>query len=59
MNLRELIEMWRKILMIASKPTKEEYLVLLRIALLGLAIVGGLAFIIRLIFYTLIFPYQG
>lgn len=59
MNLRELVDSWKKILQISSKPDREEYTTILKITLLGLILVGFIAFIIRLVFYTLLFPYAG
>jgi len=58
-NLRELIDAWRRILIIVTKPTKDEYLAILKITLLGLVIIGTISFIIRVLFYTLLFPYPG
>jgi len=59
LNLRELVDAWRKIIQISSKPGGDEYMVLLKITLLGFALVGLIAFVIRLIFYTLLFPFPG
>ncbi len=55
MGLKELINSWRRILRLATKPTKEEYLASLKISLLGLTLVGSIAFIIRYIFITFLF----
>lgn len=51
--------MWRKIFQIASKPAREEYFALLKITLLGLFLIGLIAFTIRLVFYTFLYPYPG
>lgn len=59
MNLREMIDMWKKIVQISSKPERSEYVTVLKITILGLVLIGLIAFIIRLIFYTLLFPYPG
>ncbi|MCC6041756.1 MAG: protein translocase SEC61 complex subunit gamma [Desulfurococcaceae archaeon] len=59
MNLRELVDAWRKIIQISSKPDRDEYMALLKITLLGFALIGLIAFAIRLIFYTLLFPFPG
>ncbi|MCC6034980.1 MAG: protein translocase SEC61 complex subunit gamma [Desulfurococcaceae archaeon] len=59
MNLRELVDAWRRILIIVTKPTKDEYLAILKITLLGLIIIGIVSFIIRVVFYTFLFPYPG
>lgn len=59
MNLRELVDAWKKIIQISSKPDRDEYMALLKITLLGFALIGLIAFVIRLIFYTLLFPFPG
>lgn len=59
MNLRELIDSWRKIIQIATKPDRGEYWAVLKITMLGLILIGLIAFVVRVIFYTLLFPYMG
>lgn len=59
MDLRELVESWKKILQVSSKPGKHEYMAVLKITMLGLFLIGVIAFIVRVIFYTLLFPYTG
>ncbi|ADG91209.1 SecE/sec61-gamma family protein translocase subunit [Thermosphaera aggregans] len=56
MNLRELVEAWRKIILLATKPSRDDYMTSLKLSLLGLALVGGIAFVIRILFYTFLFP---
>ncbi len=56
MGFRELIDSWRKILILARKPTTDEYMLSLKMSLLGLTLVGGIAFIIRVVFTLFIFP---
>jgi len=58
-NLRELIDAWRRIIIIVTKPTKDEYLAILKITLLGLVVIGAISFIVRVLFYTFLFPYPG
>ncbi len=53
MNFRELVDAWRRILRLATKPTREEYMTSLKMSLLGLTLVGSIAFIIRFIFVSL------
>jgi len=48
-GLRELIESWRKIVMLASKPDKEELMLSIKIIFLGFTIVGVISFIIKYI----------
>lgn len=59
MNLRELVDAWRRIIIIVTKPTKDEYLAILKITLLGLVVIGTISFIVRVLFYTFLFPYPG
>ncbi len=58
MGFRELIDSWRRIIRLATKPSKEEYMTNLKISLLGLTLVGSISFIIRFIFITFIFPQE-
>ncbi|OYT51291.1 MAG: protein translocase SEC61 complex subunit gamma [Desulfurococcales archaeon ex4484_204] len=46
MRLRELLESWRKILMIAERPEVDEYKLLLKITLGGIVFVGAVGFLI-------------
>jgi protein transport protein SEC61 subunit gamma-like protein len=57
--LRELIDAWRRIIQVATKPDREEYMTLLKITLIGLVLVGVIAFVVRLIFYTILYPFPG
>ena len=59
MNLRELVDSWRRILTIVSKPVRSEYVVILKITLLGLLVIGVISFIVRVLFYTFLFPYMS
>lgn len=60
MNIDELFEMWKRIIMLAKKPTREEYLLITKMVFLGLTLVGGIAFIIKVAFTLFLFPsYQG
>ncbi len=45
---RELVE-YRRILRISRKPNKEEYLKILKITSLGIAIIGAIGFVIQII----------
>jgi protein translocase SEC61 complex gamma subunit len=39
----------RRIFAIATKPTRKQYLAMMKICLIGLAIIGGISFIVQLI----------
>jgi len=58
MGFRELIDAWRKIIRLATKPSHEDYLTSLKMSLLGLTLVGAIAFIIRFILIVFVFPQQ-
>ncbi|BAF34821.1 preprotein translocase SecE subunit [Aeropyrum pernix K1] len=45
---REYIVAWRRILTLARKPDEEEYSLLLKLNLLGFALVGGIGYLIHL-----------
>ncbi|WP_440060176.1 protein translocase SEC61 complex subunit gamma [Thermogladius sp. 4427co] len=56
MDFREMVDQWKKIFMLATKPERDEFVTTLKLSLLGLAIVGAIAFIIRIVFYAFLFP---
>jgi len=56
LNLREIVDAWKRILLIASKPELDEYWTILKITLLGLTLVGSISFVIRIVIYTFLFP---
>lgn len=49
MKLSEVFTMWRKIITLARKPDREEYLLSMKISLLAFFLVGGIAYFIRLL----------
>jgi len=51
MDLKELVDAWRKILTIAEKPEPKEYTLLLRIVISGLFLVGIVGLLIHLALY--------
>jgi len=58
MGFRDLVEAWGKILKLAKKPERDEYLTGLKMSLLGILIVGIIAFVIRLLMIVYVFPQQ-
>ncbi|RLG80311.1 MAG: preprotein translocase subunit SecE [Thermoprotei archaeon] len=58
MGFRELIDSWRKIIRLATKPDREDYMTSLKMSLLGLTLVGIIAFIVRFILIVYVFPQQ-
>lgn len=59
-NLKETIGKFvddsKRIFIVSRKPSKSEYLVMLKVTAIGIAIVGVIGFIITLIFSALVFP---
>lgn len=53
MGLRDFIESSKRVLIVSKKPTKEEYLLLAKITLIGVLLLGALGFIIALLFLYL------
>ncbi|MEM2608337.1 MAG: protein translocase SEC61 complex subunit gamma [Thermoproteota archaeon] len=49
MNIRERIKTMIRVLKISEKPDKESFMLSLKVFLIGLLVVGGLAFVIHLI----------
>jgi protein translocase SEC61 complex gamma subunit len=48
-GLRETFEDWVKVLKLATKPTKEEYMLTLKTVLLGLGLLGSIGFAFQLV----------
>jgi len=53
LGLRDFIESSKRVLIVSKKPTKEEYLLLAKITLIGVLLLGALGFIIALLFLYL------
>ena len=49
-RVREYIGSWRKILVLARRPDNEEYMLLLRLNILGFLLVGSIGYLIQLIY---------
>jgi len=52
-RVKQIILMWRRILALSSKPGTDEYLLLLRLTLLGFALLGGIGFVIHMTYVLL------
>ncbi len=48
MKIREMFTQWRRIIMLARKPDREELMLSVKISLLVFFVVGGIAYLIRL-----------
>lgn len=49
MRLSEIFTMWKKIVTLARKPDREEYVLSIKISLLAFFLVGGIAYFVRLL----------
>ncbi|MEB3758936.1 MAG: protein translocase SEC61 complex subunit gamma [Desulfurococcales archaeon] len=49
-KLKEMVGMWRTIFLLAKKPDDEEFKLISKLTFLGFGLVGGIAYIIHLIF---------
>jgi len=49
-NIKEFFRQCKRVLMVASKPDKEEYKMSLKITTIGVVIIGIVAFIIFILF---------
>ena len=53
MNIGQLVESTKRLIHASSKPTGEEVWLLLRISLIGIGIMGGIGFMVRILFLFL------
>lgn len=52
-KIREYITAWRRILILARRPDEEEFMLLTKLNFLGFTLVGGIAYIIHLVYVLL------
>jgi len=50
LNLREFLQSVRRLLLVTTKPSRDEVSLMVKISFLGVAIVGSIGFIIRVLF---------
>jgi len=55
-DIKGFIEDAKRIFTISKKPTKEEFLAMLKVVGLGIIIIGIIGYFISLIFFGLVFP---
>ena len=55
-DIKGFIEDAKRIFTISKKPTKEEFLAMLKVVGLGIVIIGVIGYFISLIFFGLVFP---
>lgn len=53
MNLRQFLESTQRLLHVTTKPSRDEVSLMVKISFLGVAIVGSLGYIIRVLFLFL------
>lgn len=53
MNVREFLDSTRRLLHVTTKPSRDEVSLMVKISFLGVAIVGSLGFVIRVLFLFL------
>jgi len=53
LNLREFIDSTKRLLHVTTKPSRDEISLMVKISFLGVALVGSLGFIIRVLFLFL------
>jgi preprotein translocase subunit Sss1 len=51
LNIKELLVSINKLLKITTKPTQKEIFLLIKVSLLGAALIGGVGFIIKVLFW--------
>ncbi|MGQ9542963.1 MAG: protein translocase SEC61 complex subunit gamma [Candidatus Bathyarchaeia archaeon] len=53
MNIGRFIESTKRLIRASSKPTREEFWLMLRISILGIGLIGGIGFMVRILFLLL------
>ncbi|HZY94744.1 MAG TPA: protein translocase SEC61 complex subunit gamma [Candidatus Bathyarchaeia archaeon] len=51
MGARTFIQSTRRLFHVAQKPDREEVLLLIKISFIGVGIIGGIGFVIRILFW--------
>jgi protein transport protein SEC61 subunit gamma-like protein len=51
LNFREFLESSKRLLHVTTRPSRKELVLLVRLSFLGVAVVGGMGFVIRLLFW--------
>lgn len=52
-KVKHMLLMWRRIVALSSKPSTEDYLLLLRLTLIGFVLIGGIGYIIHILYILL------
>jgi len=51
MGVRGFLTSTRTLFHVSSKPSREEYFILMKISLIGLALIGGVGFTVKILFW--------
>ena len=51
MNFREFIESSKRLLRVTTRPNRKELVMLVRLSLLGILVVGGIGFVVKVLFW--------
>ncbi len=52
MGVRTFMASTRRLIHVAQKPAREEVMLLIKISLLGVGIIGGIGFVVRILFWV-------
>ena len=52
MGVRSFMQSTRRLFHVAQKPDRDEVMLLIKISLIGVGIIGGIGFIIRILFWV-------
>jgi protein translocase SEC61 complex gamma subunit len=50
LDIGRFIESTKRLIRASSKPTREEFWLMLRISILGIGLIGGIGFMVRILF---------
>jgi len=52
LGVRTFVQSTRRLFHVAQKPNRDEVMLLIKISLLGVGIIGGIGFVIRILFWV-------
>ncbi len=52
MGVRTFVQSTRRLFHVAQKPNRDEVVLMVKISLLGVGIIGGIGFVIRILFWV-------
>jgi len=51
LNFKEFIESSKRLLRVTTRPNRKELVMLVRLSLLGILVVGGIGFVVKVLFW--------